>query len=132
MCSTQLCSAILNLQLAALISRLAATRQIAIQQYRHHPTSALPNLICRCHKLYHHHNLLLCLPSPVSSRVARIPEGSTVMPAIRTEEVITLGAELEDGTVIRGQNNISHPDEQHSHGGGKIAQVSHCLAYSEL
>eukprot|EP00882_Tetradesmus_deserticola_P030187 GHRQ01033874.1.p2 GENE.GHRQ01033874.1~~GHRQ01033874.1.p2 ORF type:complete len:309 (+),score=100.45 GHRQ01033874.1:62-928(+) len=44
------------------------------------------------------------------SRVARIPEGSTVLPAICTEEVITLGAELEDGTVIRGQNNISHPD----------------------
>jgi hypothetical protein len=33
-----------------------------------------------------------------------------VLPAICTEEVITLGAELEDGTVIRGQNNISHPD----------------------
>jgi hypothetical protein len=32
--------------------------------------------------------------------VARIPEGSTVLPAICTEEVITLGAELEDGTVI--------------------------------
>uniref|UniRef100_A0A383VTG3 Uncharacterized protein n=1 Tax=Tetradesmus obliquus TaxID=3088 RepID=A0A383VTG3_TETOB len=44
------------------------------------------------------------------SRVARIPEGSSVLPAICTEEVITLGAELEDGTVIRGQNNISHPD----------------------
>eukprot|EP00878_Enallax_costatus_P010254 GHUV01010704.1.p1 GENE.GHUV01010704.1~~GHUV01010704.1.p1 ORF type:complete len:450 (+),score=97.56 GHUV01010704.1:449-1798(+) len=55
------------------------------------------------------------------SRVARIPEGSTVMPAICTEEVITLGAELEDGTVIRGQNNISHPDEQQSHSGGPSA-----------
>jgi hypothetical protein len=42
--------------------------------------------------------------------VSRIPQGSTVLPAICTEEVITLGAELEDGTVIRGQNNISHPD----------------------
>lgn len=45
------------------------------------------------------------------SRVARIPEGSLVLPAICTEEIITLGAELEDGTVLRGQNNISHPSE---------------------
>lgn len=43
------------------------------------------------------------------SRVARIPEGSLVMPAICTEGVITLGAELEGHAVIRGQNNISHP-----------------------
>jgi hypothetical protein len=44
------------------------------------------------------------------SRVARIPEGSTVLPAIVTEEVITLGAELENGAVIKGQNCISHPN----------------------
>jgi len=44
------------------------------------------------------------------SRVARIPEGSTVLPAIVTEEVITLGAELENGAVINGQNCISHPN----------------------
>lgn len=43
------------------------------------------------------------------SRVARIPEGSLVLPVIRTEEKITLGAELLDGTTIRGQNEISHP-----------------------
>lgn len=43
------------------------------------------------------------------SRVARIPEGCLVLPAICTEERITLAAELEDGTVLRGQNNISHP-----------------------
>ena len=43
------------------------------------------------------------------SRVARIPEGSLVLPAICTEERITLGAEMADGTVIRGQNEISHP-----------------------
>jgi hypothetical protein len=43
------------------------------------------------------------------SRVARIPEGSLVLPAICTEERITLGAELADGSVIRGQNEISHP-----------------------
>ncbi|CAD7700792.1 unnamed protein product [Ostreobium quekettii] len=43
------------------------------------------------------------------SRVARIPEGSLVLPAIETEERITLGAELLDGTIVRGQCEISHP-----------------------
>ena len=43
------------------------------------------------------------------SRVARIPEGSLVLPAICTEERITLGAEMANGMVIRGQNEISHP-----------------------
>lgn len=51
------------------------------------------------------------------SRVARIPEGSVVLPSICTEERITLGAELEDGTVIRGQNSISHPNTDASGGG---------------
>lgn len=45
------------------------------------------------------------------SRVARIPEGSQVLPAICTEERITLGAELLDGSFIRGQHSISHPSE---------------------
>lgn len=43
------------------------------------------------------------------SRVARIPEGSLVLPAIQTEGRITLGAELNDGSTIRGQSEISHP-----------------------
>ena len=43
------------------------------------------------------------------SRVARIPEGSVVLPVVSTNERLTLGAELRDGTVIQGQNNISHP-----------------------
>lgn len=43
------------------------------------------------------------------SRVARLPLGSAVVPAISTEERITLGAELADGSRLRGQNNISHP-----------------------
>lgn len=43
------------------------------------------------------------------SRVARIPEGSLVLPAICTEERIHLAAELADGSVIAGQNQISHP-----------------------
>ena len=46
------------------------------------------------------------------SRVARIPEGSLVLPVIRTEGNITLGAELANGTIIRGQNQISHPSEE--------------------
>ena len=41
--------------------------------------------------------------------MARIPEGSRVLPAICTEERITLGAQLVTGAVIRGQNEISHP-----------------------
>ncbi|PSC71096.1 maternal effect embryo arrest 18 [Micractinium conductrix] len=43
------------------------------------------------------------------SRVARIPEGSLVLPAICTDEHITLGAELADGSLIVGQHQISHP-----------------------
>jgi 2-phospho-L-lactate transferase/gluconeogenesis factor (CofD/UPF0052 family) len=35
--------------------------------------------------------------------------GSLVLPVVATEDRMTLGAELEDGTVIRGQNEISHP-----------------------
>ena len=41
--------------------------------------------------------------------MARIPEGSRVLPAICTEERITLGAQLVTGAVIRGQNEISPP-----------------------
>ncbi|CAL5229776.1 g13164 [Coccomyxa viridis] len=50
------------------------------------------------------------------SRVARIPEGSLVLPAICTEERITLGAEMANGTIIRGQNEISHPAAPESPG----------------
>jgi hypothetical protein len=67
--------------------------------------------------------LVHALCRPECSRVSRIPQGSTVLPAICTEEVITLGAELEDGTVIRGQNNISHPDGCSEPGGtGKLCR----------
>eukprot|EP00798_Chlamydomonas_sp_ICE-L_P029139 gene29139-32357_t len=43
------------------------------------------------------------------SRVARLPLGSVVLPAISTEGRITLGAELQNGEVLRGHNQISHP-----------------------
>lgn len=43
------------------------------------------------------------------SRVSEIPAESFVLPVISTNERLTLGCELSDGTVIRGQNEISHP-----------------------
>lgn len=45
----------------------------------------------------------------VFSRVARIPDGSEVLPAVCTEERLVLAALLADGSVLRGQNEISHP-----------------------
>ena len=47
-----------------------------------------------------------------------------VLPSICTEERITLGAELEDGTVVRGQNSISHPTATASSGGGNGAPAA--------
>ncbi|XP_059439754.1 uncharacterized protein YNL011C isoform X1 [Corylus avellana] len=46
------------------------------------------------------------------SRVSDIPSESMVLPVISTNDRLTLGCELWDGTIIRGQNEISHP----SHG----------------
>ncbi|XP_019418041.1 PREDICTED: uncharacterized protein YNL011C-like isoform X2 [Lupinus angustifolius] len=43
------------------------------------------------------------------SRVSEIPLESLVLPVISTNDRLTLGCELWDGTVIRGQNEISHP-----------------------
>jgi len=43
------------------------------------------------------------------SKVAGIPSGSRVIPAVQTEERLVLGAILKDGTRIRGQYKISHP-----------------------
>jgi len=47
------------------------------------------------------------------ARVARIPEGSKILPAIQTEERITLGARLVNGTFIRGQTSISYAQQFH-------------------
>ena len=41
--------------------------------------------------------------------MAGIPSGSRVLPAVISEDRILLGAELKDGTRIRGQYDISHP-----------------------
>ncbi|GAU30267.1 hypothetical protein TSUD_384880 [Trifolium subterraneum] len=43
------------------------------------------------------------------SRVSDIPPESLVLPVISTNDRLTLGCELRDGTIIRGQNEISHP-----------------------
>jgi 2-phospho-L-lactate transferase/gluconeogenesis factor (CofD/UPF0052 family) len=43
------------------------------------------------------------------SKVAEIPTGSRVLPAVLTEERLVLGAELRNKMRIRGQYNISHP-----------------------
>ncbi|GLJ11387.1 hypothetical protein SUGI_0155200 [Cryptomeria japonica] len=43
------------------------------------------------------------------SRVSQIPSDSLVLPAVCTNDRLTLGCELWNGTVIRGQNEISHP-----------------------
>ncbi|XP_044496363.1 uncharacterized protein YNL011C isoform X2 [Mangifera indica] len=43
------------------------------------------------------------------SRVSDIPSESQVLPVISTNDRLTLGCELWDGMVIRGQNEISHP-----------------------
>lgn len=43
------------------------------------------------------------------SRVSDIPAESLVLPVISTNDRLTLGCELLDGTIIRGQNAISHP-----------------------
>ncbi|KAF5728718.1 Maternal effect embryo arrest 18 [Tripterygium wilfordii] len=43
------------------------------------------------------------------SRVSDIPSESLVLPVISTNDRLTLGCELSDGKIIRGQNEISHP-----------------------
>lgn len=46
------------------------------------------------------------------TRVAKIPQGSMVLPTICTEERIKLAAELDNGAVIVGQHAISHPSSE--------------------
>lgn len=45
------------------------------------------------------------------SRVAGIPAGSTVLPAVATASRLRLGAELLSGELLRGQSTLSHPCE---------------------
>ena len=43
------------------------------------------------------------------SRVSGIPANSLVLPIVSTSSRLVLGAELEDGTMLRGQTALSHP-----------------------
>lgn len=43
------------------------------------------------------------------SRVSGIPQESYVLPVIQSDDRLLLGAELEDCSLVRGQNEISHP-----------------------
>lgn len=45
-------------------------------------------------------------------RVARAPEGAAVLPCVATESALALAAALEDGSVLVGQSEISHPTEK--------------------
>lgn len=69
------------------------------------------------------------------SRVTRMPEGSKVLPAIQTEERITLGAQLKNGRFIRGQSEISHPRQTNAHivnkhaDGGPLPAAIHRVFY---
>ncbi|PIA30462.1 hypothetical protein AQUCO_05500024v1 [Aquilegia coerulea] len=55
------------------------------------------------------------------SRVSDIPSESLVLPVISTNDRLTLGCELWDGTIIRGQNEISHPT------GGSLQPINKVL-----
>ncbi|KMZ64713.1 hypothetical protein ZOSMA_350G00050 [Zostera marina] len=46
------------------------------------------------------------------SRVSDIPSESLILPVISTNDRFTLGCELWDGSIIRGQNAISHPTNE--------------------
>ncbi|KAL6198326.1 hypothetical protein ACLB2K_028118 [Fragaria x ananassa] len=53
------------------------------------------------------------LMSHFASVMADIPSESLVLPVISTNDRLTLGWELSDGTIIRGQNEISHPTKEY-------------------
>ena len=57
-------------------------------------------------------------------RVARAPEGAAVLPAVATESALALAAVLEDGSVLVGQNEISHPSSGRSPGGARGGSIS--------
>ncbi|KDD75831.1 UPF0052 hypothetical protein [Helicosporidium sp. ATCC 50920] len=54
-----------------------------------------------------------------------VPRETLVLPAVQTEDRLTLGAELEDGTHVRGQNAISHP-ESCAPLGAAVRRVYYC------
>ncbi|KAH7299120.1 hypothetical protein KP509_25G073700 [Ceratopteris richardii] len=56
------------------------------------------------------------------SRVSQIPIDSYVLPVICTNDRLTLGCELQNDSIIRGQNQISHPLVSEYPG-----EFSHCV-----
>lgn len=61
------------------------------------------------------------------SRVSEIPRESLVLPVISTNDRLTLGCELWDGTIIRGQNEISHPTNEYTKVISKDCSLVRCL-----
>ncbi len=57
----------------------------------------------------------------VYARVSEIHPASLVCPSIITTERLVLGAELEDKTILVGQNNISHPSSSKADQGPPIS-----------
>ena len=57
------------------------------------------------------------------SRVSGIPVRSLVLPIVSTSSRLVLGAELEDGTLLRGQSALSHPSAASSSGHGGMLVV---------
>ncbi|KAE9985749.1 hypothetical protein BLS_005715 [Venturia inaequalis] len=51
------------------------------------------------------------------SSICRVPDNVSVLPAINTNHTHHISAGLEDGTVITGQNSISHPSVPTALGG---------------
>ena len=52
------------------------------------------------------------------SKVANIPSGSRVVPAVLSQDRLVLGVELKDGSRIRGQYQISHPSSKSKQNSG--------------
>eukprot|EP00124_Ichthyophonus_hoferi_P002117 Ihof_evm17s132 gene=Ihof_evmTU17s132 len=56
-------------------------------------------------------------------RVSGIPKEAVVLPCIRTNDRLVLGAHLQNGETIRGQSNISHP----AHEGGTVVDKNYSI-----
>ncbi|KAG6541761.1 hypothetical protein Mapa_016773 [Marchantia paleacea] len=62
------------------------------------------------------------------SRVCQCPTDSLVLPAICTNDRLTLGSELHNGIIIKGQNEISHPINKDTN--GVISQAVNKVKYT--
>ncbi|XP_057494301.1 uncharacterized protein LOC130779621 isoform X4 [Actinidia eriantha] len=66
------------------------------------------------------------------SRVSDIPTESLVLPVISTNDRLTLGCELWDGTIIRGQNEISHPTNGSTEPINKVFPIVNPMVLDQL